>query len=255
MNKQPIYYLQTDSRWRSKPYQVPGETTTIGESGCGPTCAAMLIETLTGITFTPEDACKWSVQHGYKALKQGTYYSYFNPQLAKFGIEAGQLNGTNLYGKPNDATHIKAFQLLKDGYYLIACMGKGSWTRSGHFIVVWWQDDKVRINDPASTREARLNGDFETFKSQVKYYFWVDARGYNKEEEGMTEEKVQKMIDDAKPKVYTSAEEVPEWFKTAVAWGLSSEAIHGDEKGKLHLTDDNLVSLQMLYNVLGKREE
>ena len=30
----------------------------------------MLIETLTGKTFTPVDACAWSVEHGYKALNQ-----------------------------------------------------------------------------------------------------------------------------------------------------------------------------------------
>ena len=181
MNKQPISYLQTDPRWAKLPYRVTGETATIGGSGCGPTCAAMLIETLTGRTFTPEDACNWSVEHGYKALNQGTYYSYFPPQFAEFGIDCQQLNWTSLYGKPNDAAHDKAFELLKQGYYLIACMGKGLWTSSGHFVVVWWEDGKVRINDPASTREARLNGDLNTFKSQVKYYWAVDAREHNKE--------------------------------------------------------------------------
>lgn len=72
MNKRPILYLQTDGRWKDEPYRVPGENSTIGGSGCGPTAAAMLIETLTGKAFTPVDACKWSIEHGYKALKQGT---------------------------------------------------------------------------------------------------------------------------------------------------------------------------------------
>ena len=85
MNKRPVSYLQTDSRWAKKPYRVPGENSTIGDSGCGPTAAAMLIETLTGKTYTPEDACAWSVAHGYKALKAGTYYAYFAPQFAEFG--------------------------------------------------------------------------------------------------------------------------------------------------------------------------
>ena len=181
MNKQPVSYLQTDPRWSKLPYRVPGETATIGGSGCGPTCAAMLIETLTGQTFTPADACSWSVKHGFKALNQGTYYSYFVPQFKEFGIGCEQLNGASLYGKSNDAAHTKAFDLLKQGYYLIACMGKGLWTSSGHFIVAWWEDGRVRINDPASTKEARLNGDLVTFKSQVKYYWAIDAREYNKE--------------------------------------------------------------------------
>ena len=46
MNKQPVSYLQKDPRWKDKPYRVPGESSTIGSAGCGPTCAAMVIETL-----------------------------------------------------------------------------------------------------------------------------------------------------------------------------------------------------------------
>ena len=179
MNKQPVYYMQTDSRWRNKPYRVSGENTTIGDSGCGPTCAAMLIETLTGKTFTPLDACNWAMKKGYKALNQGTYYSYFVPQFKAFGIECVRLNTANVYGKPTAAVHDQALSLLKQGYYLIACMGKGRWTSSGHYIVVWWQDGKVRINDPNSTKDARINGDIQTFRSQVKYYWAIDARKHN----------------------------------------------------------------------------
>ena len=140
MNKRPVSYLQNDPRWKDKPYRVPGETSTIGSAGCGPTCAAMLIETLTGKTFTPEDACNWSIQHGYKALKQGTYYSYFKAQLAAFGIDCEQLDWTSTYGKPNHQNHQKALQMLQHGYYLIALMNKGTWTSAGHFILVWWAD-------------------------------------------------------------------------------------------------------------------
>lgn len=183
MNKQPILYLQTDGRWKAEPYRVPGENSTIGSSGCGPTTAAMLIETLTGKTFTPADACKWSIEHGYKALKQGTYYSYFKPQFEAFGIKCDMLNWTNTYGKPDHTNHAKALAMLQAGYYLIALMNKGLWTSSGHFVVVWWADNKIHINDPASTRKVRTEGDPATFRSQVKYYWWVDARAYNQQKE------------------------------------------------------------------------
>lgn len=179
MNKQPVYYMQIDSRWKNKPYRVAGEDTTIGDSGCGPACAAMLIETLTGKTFTPVDACEWAMKKGYKALGQGTYYSYFVPQFKAFGIECIRLNTANVYGKPTAAVHDQALSLLKQGCYLIACMGKGRWTSSGHYIVVWWQDGKVRINDPNSTKDTRINGDIQTFRSQVKYYWAIDARKHN----------------------------------------------------------------------------
>ena len=155
MNKKPVSYLQTDARWKNKPYRVSGESSTIGSAGCGPTAAAMLIETITGKTFTPEDACNWSMKHGYKALNQGTYYAYFTPQFAEFGIDCQMLNWINTYGKPEHENHEKVVEKLKEGYYAIALMNKGLWTSSGHFVVLWWQDDKVRINDPASTKDAR----------------------------------------------------------------------------------------------------
>lgn len=182
MNKEPVSYKQTDPRWKDIPYQTTGETATIGGSGCGPTCAAMLIETLTGKAFTPEDACKWSVDRGYKALNQGTYYSYFTHQFAVFGLKCARINEANLYGHPTWSPHQEAIDKLMEGYYIIACMGKGLWTSSGHFVVVWWIDDEtVYILDPASDKPERIRGDVETFLREVKYYWWVDAREHNRE--------------------------------------------------------------------------
>ena len=189
--------MQTDRRWKDKPYQVKGETATVGDSGCGPSCAAMLIETITGRTFTPEEACAWSVAHGYKAKGQGTYYSYFAPQFAAFGIKCWQLSWTNVYHNPGSPIHDQALEYLKQGYYLIALMNKGTWTSSGHFILVWWADGKIRINDPASTKDARVNGDPYDFRSQAKYYWWVDARKYNNEEDDlMTGEQIISTLSD-----------------------------------------------------------
>ena len=224
VNKQPVSYLQKDPRWKDKPYRVPGESSTVGSAGCGPTCAAMVIETLTGKPFTPEDACNWAVQHGYKALKQGTYYSYFKPQLAAFGIACDMLSWTSTYGKPNHENHRRALQLLQEGYYLIALMNKGTWTSSGHFVLVWWADGKIRINDPNSTREDRVNGDPYDFRSQVKYYWWVDAREYNdpktKEDDDMTGKEIYEALQG-----YLAEQPVPDWaaaeLREAVEQGIT----------------------------------
>lgn len=211
MNKQPVSYLQKDPRWKDKPYRVPGESSTVGSAGCGPSCAAMLIETLTGQTFTPEDACEWSIRHGYKALKQGTYYSYFEHQFEDFGISCKMLNWTNTYGKPNHPTHQKALEMLREGYYLIACMGPGTWTSSGHFVLVWWADGKIHINDPNSTSQDRTCGDPYDFRSQVKYYWWVDAREYNNpkpKEDIMTGKEIYDALQG-----YLAEQPVPYWAK------------------------------------------
>lgn len=224
MNKKPVSYLQTDPRWKSKPYRVQGENSTIGSAGCGPTAAAMLIETLTGKTFTPEDACAWSVAHGYKALNQGTYYGYFTPQFAEFGIDCKMLNWTNTYGKPDHPNHQAVVEKLKQGYYAIALMNKGLWTSSGHFVVLWWQDDKVRINDPASTKEARVNGDIRTFRSQAKYYWLIDARKFNNEEDDdMDQEKFNQMFDTAMAKYRGNLRDNDsgDWSRKAREWAIS----------------------------------
>lgn len=179
MNKKPVSFLQTDKRWASKPYRVKGENSTIGDSGCGPTAAAMLLSTLTGKNITPEDTCKWSVDHGYKALGNGTYYAYFAPQFAAYGIKCWQLNWVNAYHNHKATSFDETVKYLKQGYYAIALMKKGTWTGGGHFVVLWWADGKVRINDPASTRDNRVNGNLATFKNEAAYFWIVDAREYN----------------------------------------------------------------------------
>lgn len=235
MNKRPVSYFQTDPRWKNKDYSAAGESQkrTIGSSGCGPSCAAMLIETLTGKTFTPADACAWSLAHGYKAPNQGTYYSYFPAQFKAHGIECRQLNRANVYGKPNDPIHQKALELLKQGYYLIAVMGKGFWTTSGHYVVVWWADGKIRINDPNSTREARENGDPATFRSQVKYYWAIDAREHNsKEEDDMT--------------YYKTINDVPAVYKPAVQKAIAAGALKGIGGATINVSEDFCRTLTVL---------
>ena len=242
MNKQPVSYLQTDPRWKNKPYQVKGETATIGGSGCGPSCAAMLIETLTGQTYTPEDACNWSMEHGYKALNQGTYYSYFVPQFQAFNIACQQLNSVSLYGNSSSAIHDRALEMLKQGYYLIACMGKGLWTSSGHFIVVWWEDGKVRINDPASTRSERLNGDLATFKSQVKYYWAIDARDYNKEDDDMDVEKFKELWLEMRSELQDN--DAADWSAEGRQWAVGNGIVQGGGNGN-YMWEDILTREQM----------
>ena len=233
MNKRPVSYLQTDPRWKNKPYRVPGENSTIGDSGCGPTAAAMLIETITGKTYTPEDACAWSIAHGYKALRQGTYYAYFTPQFAEFGIDCQMLNWTNTYGKPDHPNHGKVVEKLKEGYYAIALMNKGLWTSSGHFVVLWWQDDKVRINDPASTKDARVNGDIRTFRSQAKYYWLVDARKYNNANDEEEEEMP----------VYEKLNDVPAAYRPAVQKIMEKGALSGYSDPDPSRLDDNVLKV------------
>ena len=227
MNKRPVSYLQTDGRWRDKPYRVTGEKSTIGSAGCGPSCAAMVISTLTGKTVTPVDTCDWSIRHGYKALNQGTYYSYFVPQLKAYGIQCKQMLGSRILNQPQHPIHEQVKQYLSQGYYAIALMGPGTWTKSGHFVLVWDWDSKVRINDPASTRAERLNGDPDTFRREVRMYWLVDAREFNKEDEAVV--------------TYKYLKDIPEKFRPIINALMTAGIIQGD--GSDHTGNGDVINL------------
>ena len=149
------------------------------------------------------------------------------------------LNWENTYGKPNHPNHEKVVEKLKEGYYAIALMNKGLWTSSGHFVVLWWQDGKVRINDPASTKDARVNGDIHTFRSQAKYYWLVDARAYNKEE--------------AEVVTYKYLKDIPEKFRPIINDLMTAGIIQGDGRDPngngdvINLTHEQVRTLVFVY--------
>lgn len=171
MNKQPVLYLQTNPQWYETGFQTSTGRIRIGPGGCGPTCCAMLISTLTGKEVLPTETMEWACKNGYVLAGYGIVSAnYFPAQFRKYNLSCDVLWSWSRKQVEAD---------LQAGYYFIAGMGKGNWTNYGHFVVVWWEDNKVRINDPASTREDRMNGDPSLFWNQVKTFYRVDARAYN----------------------------------------------------------------------------
>lgn len=166
-------YKQYDTKWAAHNYSARGEKKTIKSSGCGVTCAAMVIQTLRpDIKVTPVTTAEWSMKNGYKALNQGTYYTYFKPQFKIYGLTCNQINSSSIYGDTKSSAHKKARAALSSGDILIACMGKGRWTSSGHFVVVYGYDGTyVYISDSASTAANRAKATWGDFAKEVKYYF------------------------------------------------------------------------------------
>jgi hypothetical protein len=156
-------------------YSAAGESTTIGKAGCGPTCAAMIIASIKAPLINPIHTSQWSLEHGYKALKQGTYHSYFVPQFDAYAVLSTRLNSSNNYGNKNNTVAQLVMAELKKGNWVVACMGPGIWTSSGHYIVVYGCDDDgyVYINDPASSRASRAKNTFANLVDQGKYYWSV----------------------------------------------------------------------------------
>lgn len=190
MNKQPTVYRQIDNRWKNLRITTKvGGSMSLGAGGCGPTCAAMAIDSLVDRQVLPTETFEWGCKNGYVVGGQGTYYSYFVPQFAKFGIRCEVVNTDDARYENHVTTRRKVIRMLEEGYWIIALMREGLWTSSGHFVLVWWNGDKIEINDPASTLSARNHGDPDLFFSQAKRFWAIDARAYNrqKEDEEMAE--------------------------------------------------------------------
>lgn len=112
------------------------------------------------------------------------------------------------------------------------------------------------IDGNTSTQSDANGGEVMRRKRALSYVGGV-ARPRYEEGTDLTEDQVRKIVQDAvdaavknlQPKVYTGFAEVPGWAQGLVKRALDDKVLKGDGSGKLHLTDDNLVDLQMLYNL------
>ena len=244
MNSQPVVYYQTDKRWASKSYAVKGESSTIGGSGCGPTAMAMALATWADKRVTPETECAWALAHGFKALRHGTFYAYFAPAARRYGLTCTQLNGASIYGQPGSAYHATVLAAVKAGDLVIACMGPGNWTRSGHFILLWDVDvqrDIAYVNDPVSSLTRRTRGSWQLLKKQVKFYFRIKrpkAVTIPKEEFSMTEKEIAALVEQTiktrlkdyvrdvvqELNVSQAAQPEPEWSRKEGCWARGVQA-------------------------------
>ena len=283
MNKQPVVYYQTDKRWAALPYAVKGETATIGGSGCGPTAMAMVLATWADPKVTPQTECAWALKNGFKALKHGTFYAYFSPAAARYGLICTQLNSVSIFGNSGSELHAQVLAAVKKGDLVIACMGPGNWTSGGHFVLLWDVDteqDIAYVNDPASTLARRVRGSWRLFKSQVKFYFRIlrpRAVEIPKEESTMTNLEIRTLIDEQvevavanarkelvsellaqlpQEPVFNAVEEIPEdWplAREAVQEAVDAGAIQGTGSG-LGLTLTMLRMIVIEYRARRARE-
>ena len=147
--KQPVDYKQADSRWGKKMYSNHGNANqTMANSGCGPTAMADVIATLVDPSVTPWTMAQLALKWGDRTASSGTSTSFFKhvQQHYKF---------VKMVGTGSLAT-LKA--CLDAGGYVVCRMGKGYWTKGGHYITAWKYDSKkIYCNDPASSKRKSQN--------------------------------------------------------------------------------------------------
>ena len=174
-------------------YSITGDKSqTIGTSGCGPTCAAMVISELTGKNVLPPETCEWAIDHGYRTKNQGTDFAYFVPQFAVYGIQATYTWDKNA-----------AEKALRNGKMVIGRALKGLWTSSGHFILAYGlSGSSVLINDPNSKASNREKAPLSTWNAQVSP-FWImeddwmiDKRDIKIAVDGKQQEMTAVLVDD-----------------------------------------------------------
>lgn len=155
--REVIYYNQLDSRWADEMY---GRSGTIGRAGCGPTAMSIVISTMTDNTVDPLYMSDWSVANGYRCEGSGSYRTLIPGAAEAFGLTVDSC-GTN-EGQ-------RVVNSLADGALVVAIMGPGHFTRSGHFIVLRGvtSDGKILVADPASISRSGQAWDLSLILREV----------------------------------------------------------------------------------------
>ena len=147
--REVVYYNQMDSRWCNELY---GKTQTIGYGGCGPTAMAIVVSTLTDTKINPKEMSDWAYEHGYCCEGNGSYRTLIPEGATAYGLSVeGAGRG--------DAQ--KIIDALAAGKLVVAIMGPGHFTTSGHFIVLRGvtSEGKLLIADPVSYNKSQKEWD------------------------------------------------------------------------------------------------
>ncbi len=153
-------FLQWDRRWG---YESYGDSC-IGLAGCGPTCLSMVLFYLTkNETYTPDKIAAYSVENGYYVEGTGTSWVLMEDVPKLYGIKVSSISSS--------ANNMRA--VLDNGGIIICAMGKGDFTISGHYIVIYGYDNEgFMVNDPNCVARSGRRWTFREIENQIKS-IWV----------------------------------------------------------------------------------
>ena len=152
--------MQWDQRWGYKQYA--GDL--FGLSGCGPTCLSMVAIYLTGNTnMNPAWMADFASSHGYASDGSGSYWTLFSEGGVSLGFDVTEI--------PLDEQRI--IDNLEAGNPIVAVVGPGDFTTTGHFIVLTgYQNGQIKVNDPNSRKNSKKLWDYDQISGQIKD-LWV----------------------------------------------------------------------------------
>ena len=166
--QEDVYFNQLEEPWASLPYA----TSTIEDSGCGPTSMAIVISTLTGNNVTPEMTKSFAENNGEYVPGQGTSHSFIGNAAAHWGLTCERVGKDRM----DDVV-----QALKEGKMVVEICEAYTITggSSGHFIVLTGvtRDGYITIADCASRERTGKVYSVETIKSYGRDLsvgaFWI----------------------------------------------------------------------------------
>lgn len=154
-------FLQWDKQWG---YDKYGDNY-IAVNGCGPTALSMVIVGLTGNTnINPKVVADYSESKGEYVNGEGSKWTMMTDIPEHFGVE----------GKEIPLIKSKIIDELKEGNPIIAAMGPGVFTKTGHFIVLTGltEDGQVVVNDPDSKVNSEKTWNLNLIMKETKD-LWV----------------------------------------------------------------------------------
>lgn len=138
-----VYYNQADPQYANAPYG----TDTIGPYGCGPAAMAIVVSSLTGQMVDPIQMAEWAYEQGYWYKGHGSLHTLIPDAAKAWGLE---VSGCTV----DEGDRLRA--ALSQQKLVVAIMGEGHFTDTGHFIVLRGldEDGKVLVADPASRERS-----------------------------------------------------------------------------------------------------
>lgn len=151
-----VYYHQSDARWGSQKYG----SDKISTHGCGPTAMAMVVSSMTDTVMQPQEMAKWAVTNGYWARHSGSYHSIVIGTATAFGLQAESFSSRSTDDLREE---------LMSGNLLVALMGPGHFTQSGHFIILRGVtlSGEILIADPGSPERSLTSWDAQLILDEL----------------------------------------------------------------------------------------
>lgn len=151
------HFIQWDERWGYDKYG----SDFIAINGCGPTSLAMVAVGLTGNTnINPKVVADFSESMGYVVKGQGSSWTLMSDGAKHFGLNPKEL--------PLSKNII--INTLKSGQPIIASMAPGTFTNTGHYLVLTGVDknNKIIVNDSNSKIKSKQTWDIDIFMKETK---------------------------------------------------------------------------------------